>query len=116
MNLAAALALATGTGGTKQDGRGGKGDAAAEEAALRAAAAAAGAGGKKRRYPQVDSFHRIRTPEKKSWLPRLKFVSQTMNKKFCDCDVTIALDSHVTVCSSNLGDRLDSFHAARRGG
>ena len=35
-----------------------------------------------RRYPQVDSFHRIHTPEKKSWLPRLKFVSQTMDKKF----------------------------------
>jgi hypothetical protein len=64
-----------------------------------------------RRYPQVDSFHRIQTPEKKSWLPRLKFVSQTMDKKFKNCDVTIALDSHVTVCESNLGARLDAFHA-----
>ena len=62
-------------------------------------------------YADVDSFHVIPTPPQKSWLPRLKFVSQTMEKKFRDCDVTIALDSHVTVCSSNLRERMESFLA-----
>ena len=64
-----------------------------------------------RRYPQLDSLHLIARPEKKSWLPRLEFISKTMDMKFRDCDVTIALDSHVTVCSGNLGQKLDAFHA-----
>jgi len=57
---------------------------------------------------KVNDVHLISTQRKKSWFPRLMFIKH-MSRHYPDCDVTMALDSHVTICSGNLKDRLADF-------